>query len=70
MTRAYIHLGRLTRNLRLLQEEAGSAHVWPVIKADAYGHGAEHNAGHVCRASLWRTQASANESWRVGGIEE
>lgn len=47
LTRAYVHLGRLTHNLKLLQDQAGAAHVWPVIKADAYGHGAEHVARHL-----------------------
>lgn len=41
LTRAYIHVGRLAHNLQLLQEEAGGQTLWPVIKANAYGHGAE-----------------------------
>jgi alanine racemase len=39
-SRAAIHLGRLDRNLGLLRELAGGRPVWPVIKANAYGHGA------------------------------
>jgi alanine racemase len=40
-TRAIIHLDRLARNLRLLGELVGGRPLWPCIKADAYGHGAE-----------------------------
>ncbi len=47
LTRAYIHLARLTHNLRLLENQAGTAQVWPVIKADAYGHGAKYVARHL-----------------------
>jgi alanine racemase len=39
LTRAYIHVDRLAHNLRLLQQEAGGQVLWPVIKANAYGHG-------------------------------
>ena len=41
LTRAYIHLDRLTHNVRLLQELAGERPLWPAIKANAYGHGIE-----------------------------
>jgi len=47
LTRAFIHIDRLTHNLRLLQEQVGSRPVWPVIKADAYGHGAPFVAHHL-----------------------
>jgi len=47
LTKAYIHLDRVTRNLRLLQELVGTRAVWPVIKADAYGHGAQIVARHL-----------------------
>jgi len=47
LTRAYIHLDRLTHNLRLLQRLAGDRPLWPVIKADAYGHGAAIIARHL-----------------------
>lgn len=47
LTRALIHLGRLTRNLRQLQAEAGDTPLWPAIKANAYGHGAEIVARHL-----------------------
>ena len=47
LTRAYIHLDHLTHNLHLLQGLAGDRPLWPVIKADAYGHGAEIIARHL-----------------------
>ena len=40
LTRAYVHLDRLTHNMRLLQEIVGTRPLWPCIKANAYGHGA------------------------------
>jgi alanine racemase len=40
LTRAFVHLDRLTHNVRLLQAEVGARALWPVVKADAYGHGA------------------------------
>ncbi len=46
-TQALIHLDRLTLNLRLLQELAGGRPLWPAIKANAYGHGAEIVARHL-----------------------
>jgi len=47
LTRVYLHLDRLTRNLGLLQQLVGERAVWPVIKADAYGHGAAIVARHL-----------------------
>lgn len=47
LTRAWIHLDRLSRNLRLLAEEAGGRPLWPVLKANAYGHGAALVARHL-----------------------
>jgi alanine racemase len=46
-TRAIIHLDRLARNLRLLDELVGGRPLWPCIKANAYGHGAEIVAREV-----------------------
>jgi alanine racemase len=43
-----IDLGALRRNVRRLREAAGKAQLWAVVKADAYGHGAED----VARAAL------------------
>jgi alanine racemase len=39
-TRAEINLDALRRNASVLRQTAGSAKVWAVLKADAYGHGA------------------------------
>jgi alanine racemase len=39
LTRATIDLGNLAHNLALLSRQAGSSTLWPVIKANAYGHG-------------------------------
>jgi alanine racemase len=47
LTRVVVHLDRLARNLRLLQELVGDRAVWPIIKADAYGHGARIVARHL-----------------------
>ena len=49
LTRAFIHLDRLTHNLRLLQEQVGKRSLWPVIKGNAYGHGAPIVARHLTR---------------------
>lgn len=37
---AEINLGAFRRNLQRTRAQAGSAAVWPVLKANAYGHGA------------------------------
>jgi alanine racemase len=37
---AEIDLGAFRRNLQLTRQRAGKAAVWPVLKANAYGHGA------------------------------
>lgn len=44
-----IYLDRLTHNVRLLQTQVGKRAVWPVIKANAYGHDAELIARHLVR---------------------
>ena len=46
-TKAVIHLDRLSHNMQLLQEAAGGVPLWPAIKANAYGHGAELVARHL-----------------------
>jgi alanine racemase len=46
-TRAWIHLERLTHNVRLLQELAGGVPLWPAIKSNAYGHDARIVARHL-----------------------
>lgn len=40
-TQARIHLDRLRHNLSVLQSAVGDRPMWPAIKANAYGHGAE-----------------------------
>lgn len=47
LTRAVVHRERLSHNLRLLRELAGGRPLWPAIKANAYGHGAELVARHL-----------------------
>ncbi|HEX4448280.1 MAG TPA: alanine racemase [Polyangiaceae bacterium] len=39
-TRAEVNLEALRHNVRVVRRHAGAAHVWAVLKADAYGHGA------------------------------
>lgn len=41
LTKAFIRLDHLVHNVHLLQEQVGKRHLWPVIKANAYGHDAE-----------------------------
>ena len=47
LTKVVVHLDRLTHNLGLLREQAGGCAVWPVVKGDAYGHGADIVARHL-----------------------
>jgi alanine racemase len=47
LTKAFIHLDHLSHNLRLLQAEVGKASIWPVLKANAYGHDAAIVASHL-----------------------
>ena len=61
LTTATVHLDRLTRNLRLLGEEAGGRPLWPAIKANAYGHGAEPVARHLVETG-YRTLCVAHAS--------
>ena len=49
-TRAEVNLAALRHNLHVMSRHAGSAKVWPVIKADAYGHGAPAVARTLERA--------------------
>lgn len=49
-TRAEVNLAALRHNLRVVARHAGSAHVWPVLKADGYGHGAPAVARTLERA--------------------
>ncbi|MGI8607242.1 MAG: alanine racemase [Gaiellaceae bacterium] len=45
-----IDLAALKRNVRRLRQAAGDAELWAVVKADAYGHGAEDVAGAALEA--------------------
>jgi alanine racemase len=47
LTHAVLHLDRLDNNLRVLAECAGHSTLWPVIKANAYGHGIQLVARHL-----------------------
>jgi alanine racemase len=49
-TRAEVNLEALRHNLRVVQRHAGGAHVWAVLKADGYGHGAPAVARTLERA--------------------
>jgi alanine racemase len=46
-TGVFIRLDHLTHNMRLLQELVGNRPLWPAIKANAYGHGAEIVGHHL-----------------------
>jgi alanine racemase len=47
LTKAFLHLDRLSDNMQLLQQQAGQRPLWPCIKANAYGHGAGIVARHL-----------------------
>ncbi len=49
-TRAEVNLAALRHNLRVIARHAGRARVWPVLKADGYGHGAPAVARTLERA--------------------
>lgn len=49
ITQVLVHLERLAHNMRLLQSHVGDAKLWPAIKANAYGHGANIVAAHLVR---------------------
>jgi len=49
LTRVFVHLDRLAHNVRLLQQQVGDRMLWPVIKANAYGHGAGIVVRHLTR---------------------
>ncbi len=71
-TWARIHLGRLTRNLRLLREIARGTPLWPCIKANAYGHGIESVARHLVGQgcdTLCVAHVAEAEALRGAGID-
>jgi alanine racemase len=47
LTQACINLDNLAYNMNLLQELVGGRRLWPAIKANAYGHGADIIARHL-----------------------
>ncbi len=71
LTRATIHLDRLSHNLRLLQELAGGRPLWPAVKANAYGHGmvpvARHLVAQGC-ATLCVAHVSEAEALADAGV--
>ncbi len=61
-TRAEIDLGALVSNFRLLAERARPAQVLPIVKADAYGHGAVRCAQRLEEAGAsWLGVATIEE---------
>jgi len=53
-TGVFIRLDHLTHNMCLLQELVGRRPLWPAIKANAYGHGAEIVGRHLVRLGYTR----------------
>lgn len=49
LTRIYLNLDHLSHNMNLLQRQVGERKLWPCIKANAYGHGADIIARHLIR---------------------
>jgi alanine racemase len=47
LTQVFLNLEHLTHNIRLLQELVGNRLLWPAIKANAYGHGADLVGRHL-----------------------
>lgn len=47
LTRAHIHLDRMSHNVRLLHKQVGDRLLWPAIKANGYGHGMVIVARHL-----------------------
>jgi alanine racemase len=68
LTTAVVHLDRLTHNLRILQAAAGARPLWPCIKANAYGHGAELVADHLVRLG-YTTLGVADASEAIGLLQ-
>ncbi|MGQ4808127.1 Alanine racemase 1 [Candidatus Entotheonellaceae bacterium PAL068K] len=54
LTQACINLDRLTHNMHLLQELVGNRPLWPTIKANAYGHGADIVGRHLINLGYTR----------------
>lgn len=69
LTRAYINLDNLTHNMNLLQDLVGRRALWPAIKANGYGHGAEIVARHLIDSG-YTTLCVAHVSEAVELIEK
>lgn len=48
VTKVFIYLDRLGANMQLLQRLVGNRPLWPVVKANGYGHGLEIVAHYLC----------------------
>lgn len=68
LTQAFIHLDHVTHNLRLLQDLVGTRPLWPAIKANAYGHGADLIARHLVHLG-YTTLCVAHVSEAIALIE-
>ena len=69
---AGIHLNAFRKNLQLIQKLVGEAEVWPVLKANAYGHGARQMAKicqELCAARLGVGDSGEALELREAGIE-
>ncbi len=54
LTQALINLDHVTHNLQLLQTQVGGRPLWPAIKANAYGHGADLIGRHLVNLGYTR----------------
>ena len=71
-TVAEIDLATCVHNLRRLRDKVGAIDIWPVVKADAYGHGATAVAAALCAervAGFCVATASEGRQLRQAGIE-
>jgi alanine racemase len=72
LTRALVFPDRLRHNLRLLQAQVGDIPLWPVLKANAYGHDARLVATQLVRLG-YRTFGVADVAEAIalidGGIQ-
>jgi alanine racemase len=72
-TVAEIDLGACVHNLRWLRDKVGAIDIWPVVKADAYGHGAVAVATALRAervAGFCVATASEGRQLRLAGIEQ
>jgi alanine racemase len=72
-TRAIVDLDALASNFRLLRQRAGSSEVIPVVKADAYGHGAIRVVRRLAGEGALRFAVALFEegaALRDAGVEE